>query len=150
MTPIDAVQPPKNNQKKKSGEAGSGSAGKKVVEKKRKDIKNNKAPQHTEKKREDNSAPKVRSMWSLIIITTIIIVVLWILLFSSGSLTPTDKSTSRFSLLGNKVEELWESIKEDFLQIKDTVEKETQPADPEQIKELEEKVFPQFTDPTRQ
>lgn len=149
MTPIDAVQPPENNQKK-NPELIKNQQTKKIVKKKREHIKNSKAPQHTEKKPKDNSAPKVRSMWSLVIITTIVIVVLWVLLFSSGSLTPTDKSTSRFGLLSNKVEELWESIKEDFLQIKDTVEKETQPASPEQIEELEEKVFPQFTDPTRQ
>lgn len=150
MTPIDAVQPPKRNQKKKSGEAGSGSAEKKVVKKKWERAKNNKAPQRTEKRPADNSTPRVRSMWSFVIITTIVIVILWILLFSSGSLTPTDESTSRFSLLSNKVEELWESIKEDLLQIKGTVEKETQSASPEQIEELEEQVFPQFTDPTRQ
>ncbi|MFA5134816.1 MAG: hypothetical protein WC505_03415 [Patescibacteria group bacterium] len=150
MAPIDAAQPPKRTQKKNTKPAQKSAVRKPPVLKKFEYPANERKKIQAIKEPVTSAPPRVRTMWILVIVTTVIIVALWALLFSSGSLTPEGKSTGRFNILSNKIEGLWESIKEDVLHIKDAVKQETNTASPEQIEELEEQVFPQFTDPTKQ
>ena len=88
-------------------------------------------------------------MWLLVGVTTVIIIVGWVLLFQSGQLTKAGGGGA-FSILGQKLNNLWQTIKTDVLKLK-SAQKTTVPAtDDERIKQLEQQVFPQFTDPTKQ
>lgn len=132
MSPVDAIQPPKKVRKvmpvKKTTGAPEKVAPRQVL---------------------PPEAKKKQTMWLLVGVTTVIIIVGWVLLFQGGQLTKTGGGGA-FGILGQKLTNLWETIKTDVLKLK-SAQKTTVPAtDDERIKQLEQQVFPQFTDPTKQ
>lgn len=99
----------------------------------------------------DEEERKHRLMWTLALIFTGIFFIGWLLLFQKGLITSSNSSQSNFfQQLGEKTSSFWQTIKTDILKIKEKIENENTNTEEEKIKELEEKVFPQFTDPTKQ
>lgn len=137
MSPVDAIRPPKKD--------------KKVA------FPKPKPSPLVQQKKESPLSPKNeeqykhRLMWILALVFTGIIFIGWILLFQSGQLISTSSNqTGFFQQLGDKVGDLWGTIKTDILKIKEITTNENINAEEEKVKELEKKVFPQFTDPTKQ
>ncbi|MFA6098952.1 MAG: hypothetical protein WCV50_05410 [Patescibacteria group bacterium] len=97
-------------------------------------------------------ASKEKTMWLLVVIIAAVIFVGWIFAFPYITKTNSDKS-SYFDQVGSKLDSLWNNIKVDLLNIKETVNNNSntnvnsQPASPDN---LEQRIFPQFKDPNNQ
>ena len=92
-------------------------------------------------------------MWILVGITAIIIFILWVFIFQGGLSSNANTNSNFFNTLSEKVTDVWQTIKTDILKIQEAIKNENtneSNAEEEKIKELEKKVFPQFTDPTKQ
>lgn len=134
MSPVDAIQPP---QKKKKAPP----AKKPPVA-----FERQKLPGKTYKDQES----KKQLMWILASTTALIILIGWVFLFQGGRLTKNTSDSNFFSTAGQKLTNLWETIKTDILKIESALEKLNTNSEEKKIEELEEQVFPQFTDPTKQ
>jgi len=138
MSAVDAIRPPKKEEK----DIFSPKPRSSQPVKQKKEIP---PPKKSEEER------KHRLMWTLALIFTGIIFIGWLLLFQNGLITSTNSNQSSFfQQLGERAGDLWQTIKTDILKIKDEIEDKNINTEEEKIKELEEKVFPQFTDPTKQ
>jgi len=99
-----------------------------------------------------SSENKKRSyMWYMVGLVAIIIFLAWIFIFQN-SLSIDDSNSDSLSKIKASITELWDTVKEDILKIKTQANSNTNNVNVnnEVIKELEEKVFPQFDDPNRQ
>lgn len=134
MSLVDAIRPPKK--KKKAPPA------KKLPV----TLEKQEFPGKTYKDKES----KKQLMWILASITALVILVGWVFLFQGGQLTKNTSDSSFFSTAGQKLTNLWETIKTDILKIESALEKLNTNSEEKKIEELEEQVFPQFTDPTKQ
>lgn len=92
--------------------------------------------------------PRHRLLWALVIGTTAIIFLAWLFLFPKPS--TNQSASSYFDTLGQKISSLWRSIKTDILKIKEITNSTSTNSTDEQINQLENQVFPQFKDPTKQ
>ena len=88
-----------------------------------------------------------RLMWLLVIGTALIIFIAWLLFFP----TPRTSSTpnSYWGGVGQKLSNIWSTLKTDILHIKESAKNININSD-EHVKQLENEVFPQFNDPTKQ
>jgi len=138
MSPVDAIRPPK---KSKKISAPSKPMSLPIVVKKKAIA----SPKFS------NKEQKNKLMWLLAAIVTGIVFIGWIWLFQNGLITNSSSNQSGFfEQIGDKVSGLWQTIKTDILNIKKTEENKNTNSEEEKIKELEKKVFPQFTDPSKQ
>ena len=102
----------------------------------------------------ETKSPSRRSellMWASAIIITAIICIVWIGLYSNGRLTDTQQS-SFFGKISQSLSGLIKTIQTDWLKLQDALDDSANTNAPseERIRDLEEHVFPQFEDPTKQ
>jgi len=113
-----------------------------------KDISPGASPRKTEKPLPETK--KRGLLWLMVGLITIIIFVAWIFIFQQTATTNNSNTPDGLAKIKNSISELWDTIKTDILKIKKTATNENTNINAEKIKELEDKVFPQFNDPTRQ
>ncbi|MBI5037394.1 MAG: hypothetical protein HZC01_01635 [Candidatus Kerfeldbacteria bacterium] len=94
-----------------------------------------------------------RLVWAIAIGITAVIFISWVILFSGGSLKSADTDSSFWSRISNRLGSFIETVQTDWFHLKsdlNTTNTNATTVDEERIKQLEEQVFPQFTDPTKQ
>ncbi len=92
---------------------------------------------------------RYRLMWLLVGATLLVIIIGWAVLIPQTFSGGTSKSTY-LEKVGDNLGNLWDSFKKDVLRLKDTTTNQSTSTEEERIQQLEEKVFPQFEDPSRQ
>ena len=147
MSPVDSIRPPKKIKKTSAAKnpkpkiAAAANPKKILPVKSQPGILQQPAKQHEDKK---------KLMWLLVGVTGLIIIIAWLWYMQNGGMNINANRSNRWQELGQKIDEAWLTIKTDWLKIK----KITQPTNAinseEHIKNLEERVFPQFNDPTKQ
>ena len=149
MCPVDAIIPP--SKKKKNPDKDK----KPVTTETKKPEEKEVIPK---KKKPDNKFDPLKRhkiMWILVAAIILFVIVSWTILFTGGHLTK-ENGNGYFSVMGDKIGDVWETIKTDVFKIKEDVEDfkldldENINAEERRIKELEDKEFPQFKDSTRQ
>lgn len=133
MSPVDAIRPPDREQRKPQTTT---------------------EPQPTPKKtavtlEKKSHHAKERMIWIIAGSITVLILIGWLILYLGGNLT-NESGNTFFSQLGDQISDVWETIKTDILKIQSAINTTEEPIAEEQIRQLEEQVFPQFTDPENQ
>ncbi|MFA5052025.1 MAG: hypothetical protein WC544_03110 [Patescibacteria group bacterium] len=97
------------------------------------------------------AANKQRTLIISVVVVMAVIFIAWAGLFASGKLTSSSGNSTFGAKLNGQLQSLWQTIKTDILRIKDT-ETNTNGGNvnEERIKQLEDSVFPQFKDPSKQ
>jgi len=149
MSPVDSIRPPKRAKRFPTTHAVPAPAKTVLAAKKPP------TPEEPAKKTAANPtlATASQKQKTIIMVVTVIMALIfigWVALFMSGNLTRS--GTSNFgSALSNQFKRIWENIKSDVLKIKNVGQNtNTANVNEEQIKKLENSVFPQFNDPTKQ
>lgn len=143
MTPVDGI---------KTVRKGRANKGRTIV---LKEIKANESPKKKIDKTFDKEEvlkhrSKKNILWILVISLMVIILVGWIFLFKANLLFPNSQEKSNgWQKIQSDLTQLFETFKEDVLKIKPAVNNSNQ-SEVEQIKGLEEKVFPQFGNANKQ
>ncbi len=90
-------------------------------------------------------------VWIIAGSITGLILIGWLVLYSAGA-TGSGESNSLFGRIGNTISDIWDTAKTDWLHLKSTLEEDqaNQNVNDEQIRRLEEQVFPQFEEPSNQ
>lgn len=112
-----------------------------------KDIPSSAGPRKTKK-----PLPEINKrglLWLMVGLVAIIIFIAWIFIFQQTA-TNNSNTPDGLAKIKNSISELWDTIKTDILKIKKSALNENTNINAERIRELEDKVFPQFNDPTRQ
>lgn len=92
---------------------------------------------------------KKNILWILVISFMVIIFIGWIFLFKANLLFPnTQEKSNGWQRIKSGFTQLFETFKKDVLKIKPVINSNQSGED--QIKELEEKVFPQFSNENKQ
>ena len=92
-------------------------------------------------------ARRKRLMWLLVIVTALVIFLAWLFIFPSPN---TNAGKNGFwNGIALKLTDAWKTIKTDVLHLKAT-NNNTNVNSEERINQLENDVFPQFTNPTKQ
>lgn len=91
---------------------------------------------------------KERLLWVLVIVTSLIIFLAWLFIFPAPS--SVSKSRGYWAGISQKLDDLWKTISTDILHLKNSTKNKNINTEEEQIKQLENQVFPQFNDPTKQ
>lgn len=91
---------------------------------------------------------KERLLWILVTGTALIIFLAWLFIFPSPSLKSNNQSY--WGGVSQKLEDLWKSISTDILHFKSSTNNANANTEEERINQLENQVFPQFNDPTKQ
>jgi hypothetical protein len=148
MSPVDSIRPPKRTKKPTPLSYASVPAKTVPVQKMPKpaiDVVQKPAAGQTA----PMTAQKQKTVITAVTIIMALIFIGWVALFMGGKLTHT--STSSFSSsLTNQIRNLWQTVKTDILKIKNQNLNAATNVNDEQIKKLENSVFPQFNDPTKQ
>lgn len=149
MSPVDSIRPPKRVKKtvpipSAVAPVQSASTGKKSPIPNEIRKKPAASPDYTA------TSQKHKTIIMIVAVIMAVVFISWVALFMSGKLTRS--SSSNFgSTISNKFKNLWENIKTDVLKIKNIGQNiNAANVNEEQIKNLENSVFPQFNDPTKQ
>ncbi len=161
MSPVDSIQPPKKTSKSRQGAIQATAKPKKKspvrTEKPVPQITKSTAPsqQPPEQKAASpkHTANRERLMWILAGAVLVVVVILWALALP-GMTSDNNKGFGFFLKTEEKINNLWDSIKEDLLkiesQLKETAANQNTNSAEEQAERLEQEIFPQFEDPTKQ
>lgn len=133
MSPVDAIRPPLKKKR-------TAPPAKRVL----KPVAPKKGPVEA---RDELSREKLR--WILVASTAFVILMVWIFAFHGG-LPKKIGSASDSSAFGHKLANLWTTVKTDILKIKSEASIQTNTSQPQSIEHLEQDIFPQFKDPTKQ
>ncbi|MFH1207236.1 MAG: hypothetical protein V1668_01370 [Patescibacteria group bacterium] len=149
MSPVDSIRPP--SRAKKITPPPSAPAPRETVPAE----KNITMPDESPKNFEASLSPattsrKQKTIVMIVVVIMALIFISWVALFMGGKLTRS--SASNFgSVISSQLKNLWQTIKTDILKIKNTdLNANSANVNDEQIKKLENAVFPQFNDPTKQ
>ena len=95
---------------------------------------------------EADLARRKRLMWLLVIITALVIFLAWLFIFPSPN--ASTKSNGFWNGIATKLTDAWKTVKTDVLHLKN--ETNTNVNSEERINQLENDVFPQFTNSNQQ
>jgi hypothetical protein len=137
MPALDAVRPPRQVKKPVAAKPNT------LNQTKKPEVKKNLKPQTL-----DISARK-KLLWFLVLGTTLVIFLAWLFVFPGPK--TKNANMSYLESISAKLSDLWQTIKTDLLKLDRTVtNSNVNDAAEEKIKNLEDRVFPQFNDPTKQ
>lgn len=138
MTPVNGIKPTKKTKTSKERTIILKEIGeKKEVEKR--------VIRPTKKEKELPHHYRRNLMWIIVIIVMLLIIIGWVFLFNENLLfSKTNTKSTGWEKVKSSFSELFETIREDVFKIKTKKPASNINSYEEQIKELEEKVFPQF------
>jgi hypothetical protein len=137
MPAFDAIRPPRQAKKPVAAKPNTPGQVKKPAVKK------------NPKSQTLDARARQRLLWFLVLGTTLVIFLAWLLLFPG----PRTKNSNMSYLesVATKLSDLWQTIKTDLLKFNQpATNANLNTANDEKIKNLEDRVFPQFNDPTKQ
>ncbi len=149
MSPVDSIRPPKRA-KKTPAAANPPVQVKSAVKISATDITESIPEKPKKTAPQTPTEQKHKTVIITVMVIMAVIFIAWVALFMSGNLTRSQ--TSNFGIkLSDTLRNLWENIKTDILKIKNLNQNTNiSNINEEQIRNLENSVFPQFNDPTKQ
>ncbi|XOU94374.1 MAG: hypothetical protein ACNFW9_06105 [Candidatus Kerfeldbacteria bacterium] len=134
MTPVDGIGPPKSKKRKPT-----------YIENKGESIPEKKSTEIRKPSYQTNDEHKHRLVWFISIGIVVLLFIGWLSIFQGSELSSSNDD-SFLTRISNNFDTIWESLKEDILKINTETKTETSNINEaeQQLKDLEEKVFPEF------
>lgn len=141
MSPVDAIRPPKRTKKIPVTVA---------AEKKQEPVATPAPRPVVAKTQTTATASKQRTIILVVAGIMVLVFIAWAGLLAAGKLGGGAGSSGFSATLGDQLRNLWQTIRTSVFKINTTNQITNSTVNDEQIKNLENSVFPQFNDPTKQ